>query len=182
MNSNIQNNNLYKHAARLCKFMKSMADLQQRRKLTRIRLSFNDDEFPHPDMDDEERFNSYNYLISQEICMTVMSFCRADRHFRSESFGKPDNSIHIRFIMKKTDEEKITFDKSNILNKEVKVFIHVKDNETDYNDDILDFVCKYIHRNFEQLHLTNKEEYKKIVDSEKYTREEIRKIYNLKNY
>ena len=162
MNSNIQNNNLYKHAAKLCKFMKSMANLQRKQKLTRIRLSFNDDEFPHPDMDDEERFKSYNYLISQEIRMAVMSFCRADRHFRSENFGKPDNSIHIRFIMKKSMEEKIVFDKSNLLNKEVKVFIYVRDSESNYNDDILDFVCKYVHRTFEQLHLTNKEEYKKI--------------------
>ena len=174
-------NNLYKNAYKLCKFMKGMANLQQKHKLTRMRLSLNHDEFPVPDVSDEEKFKLYNYLVKQDISLMVMGFCRADRHFRSENFGKPDNSIHIQFIMKKADEEKIVFDKSNLLNKEVKVYILVKDGELNYNSNILSFVGKYINRNFEQLHLTNKEAYDEIVDSEKYTKEEWIKVYNLED-
>ena len=166
------NSNLYKETAKLCKFMKKMADLQQKHKLMRIRLSFNNDEFPIPNVSDEEKFKLYNYLISQKVRMTVMSFCHADRHFRPENFGKPGNSIYIQFIMKKAKEEKIIFDKSNLFNKEVKIYIYVKDGELNYNEDILIFVGEYINRTFEQLHLTNKEEYNRIINSEKYTKEE----------
>ncbi len=168
----MMNSNLYKEAAKLCKFMKRMADLQQKHKLMRIRLSFNNDEFPHPDMDDEERFNSYNYLISQKIRRIVMLFCHADKHFRPENSGKPGDSIYIQFIMKKAEEEKIIFDKSNLLNKNIKVYIYIKNGELNYNEDVSIFIEKYINKTFEQLHLTNREEYNKIVNLEKYTKEE----------
>ena len=180
MNSNIQNKNyLYNDAVKLCKFMKRMADLQQNQKLTRIRLSLNNDEFP---IINKSRWGSpmeYNERIKRKVEWIVMGFCRADRHFRDENFGKPDDSIHIRFIMKKANEEKIVFDKSNLLNKEVKVYILIKDGELNYNDNIVRFVGTFINKTFPQLYLTNKEEYKKIVDSERYTKEELIKAYNL---
>lgn len=175
--------NLYKDALNLCKFMKKMAEIQQKHKLTRIRIEVIHNEFPISEMDLKEKNKCYNYCIKRKITAIAYAFTRGYRHFRDENFGKPDNSIHIRFIMKKAENEKIIIDKSELLNKEIKIYVYIKDNEINYNDNIIGFVNRFVNNNF-QLLLDNesKEEHKKIVDSEKYTREEIRKIYNLKNY
>lgn len=181
MISNIQNkSNLYKDALKLCNFMKRMADLQQKKKLTRIRISINNDEFPIPNIRLEEKKKFYNYRIKQKVIAIAMSFTRGYKHFRDENFGKPDNSIHIRFFMKKSEDEKIVINKDCLLNNEVKIFVYIKDNEINYNDNIIGFVNKFVNENFQLLlDDKNREEHKKIVDSEKYTREELIKVYNL---
>lgn len=180
MNSNIKNNNLYKDAMILCKFMKRIADLQQKHKLTRIRISVNNDEFLIPNIDLEEKKKLYNYRIKQKIDAIAMSFTRGYKHFRDENFGKPDNSIHIRFFMKKSENETIVIDKDNLLNNEVKIFVYIRNNEINYDDNIVGFVNRFVNKNFQLLlDEKNRKEHKKIVDSERYTKEELIKAYNL---
>ena len=179
-------NKLYADIYNLCKFMKRMAEYQQKNNLSRIRISINNTEFPIPNIHPKERINLYNNQIFKKISHIALAFSLGYKHFREEKIGKPDNSIQIEFIMKRFNYDKIVIDKSNLLrNKKIIIYVYIKENENNYNEELIEFVYNYIKNNFSLLIYKENEtfpinkDYQDIIKSESYTQEELLKLYPL---
>lgn len=179
-------NKLYVDTYKLCKFMKRMAEYQQKNNLSRIRISINNTEFPIPNVRPKEKINLYNNQIFKKVSHIALAFSLGYKHFREEKIGKPDNSIQIEFIMKKFNYDKIVIDKSNLLkSKKILVYIYIKEYEKNYDEDLVKFVYNYVKSNFCLLTYKENEtfpinkDYQDIIKRESYTQEELLKLYPL---
>lgn len=187
----MKNNKLYVDVYKLCKFMKKIAEYQQEKNLPRIRLSFNSADFPVIDREEEKKNNSYNFRVTHDLKLTLMSFCNGYIHFRQYDIGKPDDAIKINFILKKSNDDKIIIDKSNLLvSKMININIYIKENEFNYDDSLQIFICRFVTKNFRQLEMREykpgfskpiNKDYQDIIKRESYTQEELLKLYPLPN-